>query len=255
MAVDGVLLPGPEHDAGDADGRVGVRRRAGAAAASRGEGAGGGRGGSGRGAARAAGGGGGGEAPRRGVAAEEAAPAPARAQPGRELVAAVPGPRRRLPADVAGRVPGHGAAARGGRLPLRRHRRLGAGGRGGGHRPVRGRQGAAAAVLRRGGGAREVAAAAGVGGLVIAGASAGAAHRHLQRRRGVTTHRSTNNQTETNGAREIAIKWLRRGVHATVEWTLTLSFNQASLSPFFLFFIVSPLFNYCTLVLFAMMPF
>ena len=56
---------------------------------------------------------------------EEEAPVPARPQPGRQLVAAVPGPRRRRAADVAGRVPGHGAAARGGRLPLRRHRRLG----------------------------------------------------------------------------------------------------------------------------------
>ncbi|KAM3209199.1 hypothetical protein ACQJBY_063716 [Aegilops geniculata] len=174
--VDGVLLPGPEHDAGDADGRVDVRRRRCAAAAdSGGAGAGGEAGAGGNGGARRAASG--------RVATEEAAA-------GRELVAAVPRRRQRA-ADEAGRVPGHGAAARRRRLPVRwRRRPAGAGGAFGGRdAAVRGREGAPAAAARRpAGGAREVATAAGRGGLVhvlVAGKAPGAAHRHLQRRRGV----------------------------------------------------------------------
>lgn len=173
-AVDGVLLPGPEHDAGDADGRVGVRRA---------EGAGGRRGERGGAAARGAGSRGGGEG--RGRVA--APPPPSEAA--RELVAAVPGPR--CAADVAGRVPGHGAAARGRGLPLRRQRRRRVGARDG-RGAVRERKGAASSAARgrRGGGEGQVAAAAGVGWLVdldgdgvgVPGAPAGAAHRHLQRR-------------------------------------------------------------------------
>uniref|UniRef100_A0A8R7UUE8 Uncharacterized protein n=1 Tax=Triticum urartu TaxID=4572 RepID=A0A8R7UUE8_TRIUA len=148
-----LVLPGPEHDAGDAHGRVPGRR----GGPSSGDAAGGGR----AGAAPRAGAGGG------GLDVVPEVEAPARCQ----LVAAVQGRRRRH--DVAGPLPAHGEAA------LRRRR-------GGDGAAVREREGAAVVVRDghrgRGGSEGQVEAAEVCPGVVVAGEAAGAAHRHLQRR-------------------------------------------------------------------------